>query len=113
MARLIDPPEDFNNHVNNNTPGVPPGPPEALKRANFLQRKFLVAAELRETLSTGDDSNEQAAIQFFLETFVAYELTGAGFWTWGKEITWAKCEVCHVHSECIEAIWNYLEEDDE
>jgi len=43
MARLIDPPEDFNN---SNTPGVPPGPPEALKRAIFHKRCFVLSTSI-------------------------------------------------------------------
>lgn len=109
MARLIDPPADFSNQDT----GVPPVPPEAHQRANFQQRKFLVARELRETLATGDDSSEQAAMQFFLETFVAFELEGSGFWTWGDVVDLARCEVCHLERACIEAIWNYEEDGDE
>jgi len=109
MAKLIDLPAHFSNYDT----GVPPVPPEAHPRANFQQRKFLVAKELRETLATGDDSSEQAAMQIFLETFVAHELEGSGFWTWGKAVDLAKCEVCHLERACIEAIWNFVENDDE
>lgn len=109
MARLIDP----LSHLSNKDTGVPPVPPEAHQKAKFLSKRFVVAVELMEVLKTGDDHGESAAMQSFLEAFVSYELEGVGFWTWGNLIPMARCEVCHQSRNCIEAVWNYQEENDE
>lgn len=107
MARLIDPPA----HFTHNPTGVPPVPPEAHQRANFSQRKFTVAAFLKEPLITGDDSDQEASIQFFLAQFVDHALEGSGFWTWGHSVVMARCDVCHEWCECVDAVWSFREED--
>ena len=110
MARLIDPPEDFNNHVN--TPGVPPGPPEALKRANFSQQRFVVAVQYAQNLTNPVHYKNQSFIHSFYELFFGHLLVGEGFWTLGARIPKVRCAILRKEMECIELIWNYVNDED-
>ena len=93
--------------------GVPPEPPEAHQKATRLRRTFVVGLAFCESLSTGDDHLEEAGLQYFFERFVALELEGIGFWTWGQALGQARCEVSHRERLCIEGFWNYEPEVDE
>lgn len=84
--------------------------PQHLEAAGFQQQKFWVSRALYEVLKDGDDRNQDAATQYFLEVFVGYELEGMGFWTSAQPPVLTCCEISHQFCECVQATWNYIDE---
>ena len=98
MARLIDPPEDFNNHVN--TPGVPPGPPEALKRANFHKRSFVLSTSICAALR-GNPTKDQVAPRTRLRGRAAPPVdVPSHCWTFSTYTFNGLCEFTRVRCDC-------------
>lgn len=83
--------------------------PQHLEAAGFQQQKFWVSRALFEVLKHGDDKNQDAATQYFLEVFVGHELEGLGFWTSAPSPVFMCCEISHKFCECVHATWNYID----
>jgi len=124
MTQRIENPEQFsslsrhqhhpqpNTQPQINTPGVPPGPPEAHQRAShktpFPQRRFVVLQELVLPLIVGQNTQASELREYFLEQFIWKQLTPEGFWSFGDTVSRGLCDICFETGPCRVAFWNIV-----